>query len=216
MADDDKGKDSGSNGIFTNDPFLNIAAAIIILLLVFNFVQMLPSFLSEVSTTVKSRVGSLSGLYSGLYVASVLFSAACFAGAIYAGIQKGIIAKAEKKEYEAMTKAAISGERTQNDRWEHVLTHAASDDEELWRLAIIEADVMLDEMLQVMGYTQDSLGEKLRSADTSSLKTLDQAWSAHKLRNTIAHEGSSYNLSRREVDVAIDNYRQVFNEFSFI
>lgn len=216
MAEDDKARGAGSGGIFSNDPFLNIAAAIIILMLLFAFIEQLPSIWANLSAAIQARVGSLGGIYTGTYIIAVGFSAACLSGAIYAGMQKSAVVSAEKKELKAMTRAAISGEDTHNDRWQHILSYAAADDHELWRLAIIEADVMMDDMLKTMGYTQDSLGEKLRSAEVSDFRTLNQAWEAHKLRNTIAHEGTSYDLTRREVDMAIDNYRQVFNEFSFI
>jgi|GEM_PF-587347 hypothetical protein len=220
MAEDDNEKraraGAGSGGVFTNDPFLNIAAAIIILLLAVNLFQQLPTIWADIYAAIEGRIGSLGGIYTGAYILAVGFSAACLSGAIYAGMQKSAVVSAEKKELKAMTRAAISGEDTHNDRWQHILSYAASEDQELWRLAIIDADVMMDEMLKTMGYSQDSLGEKLRSAEVPDFRTLDQAWEAHKLRNTIAHEGTSYDLTRSEVDIAINNYRQVFNEFSFI
>ncbi|MEX2514700.1 MAG: hypothetical protein WD335_01045 [Candidatus Paceibacterota bacterium] len=216
MAEDDNKKPTSPGGVFTNDPFLNIAAAIIILMLVGGLIEQLPTMWADISAAIEGRIGSLGGLYTTTYVVAVGFSAACLSGAIYAGLQKSSIAVAERKELKAVTRAAISGEDTHNDRWQHILSYAASDDHELWRLAIIEADVMLNEMLKVMGYQQDSLGEKLKNAEESDFRTLNQAWEAHKLRNTIAHEGSTYNLTRGEVDRAIDNYRQVFNEFSYI
>lgn len=155
-------------------------------------------------------------LYTVLFVFALVFSAACLAGTVYAAIQHSYIRAAQKRELDVLTYAAISGETTENERWQEILSHAASDDEELWRLAIIEADVMLDEMLEAAGYPQDQLGEKLRSVERSDFQTIDQAWEAHKLRNVIAHEGSGYDLSRREAQKAIDNYRSVFKEFGYI
>lgn len=206
----------GSGNLLTGDPFYDVIGGIVILLLTLQLIEVLPGMLSSIFTSVQGGVGSLGGVYSGLYVTAVGFSIASIAGAVYAGMQKHRIVVAEKQELKKLTRAAISGEETHNERWQQILSYAASDDHELWRLAIIEADVMMDEMLETMGYPQDSLGEKLRSAEKSDFQTIEQAWEAHKLRNTIAHEGSTYDLKRKEVDRAINHYRRVFNEFSYI
>ena len=85
-----------------------------------------------------------------------------------------------------------------------------------WRLAILEADVLLFEMLEQMGLPGQNLGEKLKSADSSFFNTLNEAWQAHKVRNIIAHEGAGYKLSYNEAKRTIDLYRRVFEEFYFI
>lgn len=51
---------------------------------------------------------------------------------------------------------------------------------------ILEADAILDRALQIAGF-QGSMGDKLKAAGPR-LPNLDAVWSAHKLRNRIAHE----------------------------
>jgi hypothetical protein len=62
------------------------------------------------------------------------------------------------------------------------------------------------------GFTGTSLGERLKSA---KFDTLQNAWEAHKIRNTIAHD-SSFDLTKREAKRAIQNYSLVFNEFYYL
>ncbi len=85
-----------------------------------------------------------------------------------------------------------------------------------WRLAILEADILLFEMLEQMGLPGQNLGEKLKSADASFFSTINEAWQAHKVRNIIAHQGAGYQLSYNEARKTIDLYRRVFEEFYFI
>ncbi|MDP1690218.1 MAG: hypothetical protein Q8L52_03390 [bacterium] len=98
-------------------------------------------------------------------------------------------------------------------RWEHVqsLLEGASPSE--WREAIIEADIMLDDVLAKQGYVGDGVGEKLKSADFA---TLQDAWEAHKVRNQIAHQGSSFDLSETLAGRTIAHYEAVFREFKVI
>lgn len=59
-----------------------------------------------------------------------------------------------------------------------------------WQLnpkgAVLEADKVLDEVLKLKGFT-GSLGEKLKRA-APLFTNVQEIWSAHKLRNRIAHE----------------------------
>lgn len=99
-------------------------------------------------------------------------------------------------------------------RWEHIQSLLEGDSPSAWREAIIEADIMLDEVLTKQGYAGDGVGEKLKAAD--SLKTLQNAWEAHKVRNQIAHQGSSFDLSETVARRTLAHYEAVFREFKVI
>lgn len=101
-------------------------------------------------------------------------------------------------------------------RWLQIQNHMASHNQSEWRVAILEADILLYDMLNQMGYPGDSIGEMLKQADSTSFATLDDAWKAHRIRNTIAHEGANYELTRGEAERAIRMYQRVFEEFYFI
>src|SRR5690606_19335410 len=104
----------------------------------------------------------------------------------------------------------------QNERWMHIEELVKSDNENDWRQAILEADILLDEMVTTIGYRGDTLSEKLKQIETSDFPYLDDAWEAHKIRNQIAHEGSSFKLDRDTFLDTINRYRRVFNAFHFI
>jgi hypothetical protein len=103
-----------------------------------------------------------------------------------------------------------------NERWEHAVTHLNSANASDWRLAIIEADVMLDEMLRAQGYHGESIGEMLKGIEKSDMTTLDAAWEAHKVRNQIVHSGTEYYLTEREAKRIMALYESVFKEFKVI
>ncbi len=111
----------------------------------------------------------------------------------------------------------VSPESTEeNPRWVHIQELADSNTPSAWREAIIEADIMLDDMLTRQGYSGDGLGEKLKQAQSSQFATLNDAWEAHKVRNQIAHEGSSFDLSESLARRTIQRCEAVFHEFEAI
>jgi hypothetical protein len=101
-------------------------------------------------------------------------------------------------------------------RWNRVMEHANSDDEHQWRLAILEADILLNELLDVLGYKGETMAEKMKQINRATFNSIDDAWEAHKVRNRVAHEGSENPLSEREKNTVINQYARVFKEFGFI
>lgn len=118
--------------------------------------------------------------------------------------------------HEAEAHAHEVQEPTEPNRWERIMMLAGSSQESDWRRAVLEADIMLGEVLTERGYLGESVGEQLRGANPLQFRTLDLAWRAHKTRNDIAHRGETMTLSERDTRATIDLYRRVFEEFEVI
>ncbi len=103
-----------------------------------------------------------------------------------------------------------------NEKWEIVLKHINSENPADWRLAIIEADIMLEDLLQASGYHGETVGDRLKAVEPSDMLTLDNAWEAHKIRNRIAHSGSDFDLNEREAKRVVTLFESVFKEFEII
>ena len=107
-------------------------------------------------------------------------------------------------------------ESTKNPTWEIISSLASSPNESDWRRAILEADIMLANLLTERGYAGDTLGEQLKGANPLQFTTLDLAWEAHRMRNAIAHLGDAFPINEHDVRATIDQYRRVFEEFGII
>jgi len=101
-------------------------------------------------------------------------------------------------------------------QWERILAHSQTENPSDWRLAILEADIILDEILDINGYRGETIGDKLKRVERSDMDTLDDAWEAHKIRNAIAHDGQDFVLTPREARRVVGLYENVFKEFEFI
>lgn len=101
-------------------------------------------------------------------------------------------------------------------RWAHIQSLLEGGSPSQWREAITEADIMLDDALTREGYMGNGVGEKLKSADSAELKTLQDAWEAHKVRNQIAHQGSTFDLSETLAQRTLAHYEAVFRELRVI
>lgn len=76
-----------------------------------------------------------------------------------------------------------------------------------WKVAIIEADNLLDHILQQMRIPGEDMGGRLKSLSTDQLNNLDAVWRMHKLRNELAHNFAS-EVTPLEVRQAEEVYQQ--------
>jgi len=101
-------------------------------------------------------------------------------------------------------------------RWGKIVEHINSSNPSDWRFAILECDIILDEMLTKMNYHGETLSDKLKAVEKSDFLTIDKAWEAHRVRNDIAHEGSNFEISDSEARRVVSLYEEVFKEFHYI
>ena len=86
-------------------------------------------------------------------------------------------------------------------RWGEIERQAAADSEMSLKIAVMEADKLLDHALKAMAMPGTTLGERLKYAAYRYPK-IRNVWGAHRLRNQLAHESSFYlepSMARRAI-----------------
>lgn len=164
-------------------------------------------------------MATITHIWNAYSIFALLISLLFFAGFVYAKIKYDELATAEMQEIRNAEKAWSARHEVHGSisaRWDAIQERVTEHNPASWRIAIIEADIMLDETLTNAGYGGQSLGEKLKSANTASFTTLQDAWEAHKVRNEIAHAGSDFVLTQRVAQETLLQYERVFREFGVL
>lgn len=162
--------------------------------------------------------GSNAGFFKAL--GFVVAGAAAIATFVLTKMYDAVWREEKNKLYPADMPAAPSGAAPMQDpiakKWKEIIELSESDNQSDWRLAIIEADIILAELLDKLQLPGETMGDKLKAVEKSDFITIDSAWEAHKARNMIAHEGSNFLINQREVRRIISLYEAVFKEFEII
>src|SRR5665213_1785656 len=185
------------------------------------------TFLSQPVTTGDALMylqQSPTGAYAELYrhwgelvAISIIISIIFLALIIYCGYRIMEIRRHERMRVEAIAHPVAAHDVPRTElRWSRLMEEANSDDERRWRLAILEADIMLNELLDVHGFRGGTMAYKIKQADRAHFRTIYLAWEAHGVRNKIAHEGSAHLLNARETRRVMGLYEQIFREFKVI
>lgn len=158
--------------------------------------------------------------WSTLAVVSGLLSVICLAIIIFALVRMVEIQIYDKEEIEHEIHTALikqkERDRNANPRWHYILTLIESPNESDWRVAIIEADSMLEENLKEKGLSGETVSELLEAAKESGYHNIQDAWDAHIVRNQIAHAGSDFPLSQIEGRKVIKMFQNFFEELRII
>lgn len=153
-------------------------------------------------------------------VVSSLLSIICIAIIIFSIVRMWEIQQHEKAEIEHEINEALAQdkekERNANPRWHYILTLIESPNESDWRVAIIEADTMMEELLKQRGFSGNTVSELLEGAKSSGYSSIGSAWDAHIVRNQIAHQGSDFPLSQVEGRRVIKMYQLFFEDLKAI
>ncbi len=170
-------------------------------------------------SVIPSIVAFIKDILSFAVAISFPIIIASFIGIIYCVERVKMIRKQEESLYEAKVEPGFetvdSGDRVMAHRWDSATKHINSENQNDWKQAIIEADIILDDLLDKLGYRGESIGEKLKRVAKGDMQSLNEAWEAHKVRNQIAHE-PSFTLTHHDAKNVIAMYRKVFEEFYYI
>jgi len=93
--------------------------------------------------------------------------------------------------------------------WAQIINYVGSG-ESGWRLAIIDADKLLDHALKQAGAGGETMGERLRDRQ-STFTHYNQLWNAHKLRNRIVHE-PNVRLSKMVTQQALQEFKRALKQ----
>lgn len=99
--------------------------------------------------------------------------------------------------------------------WEHIRELANSANPSDWNMAVLRADALLDDILRHLGHEGTTLAERLKIVDPAKLKSIDYIWSAHRLRNMIAHDPLEQH-TRETIIHALRSYEQAFRELEMM
>jgi len=216
MADDKKKKPAEET--HGGNPFVDAIFWIMLLLVVYATIK---GFLVGAGFSLDifpSAASIFASIFGTVQVLSIFISLLFIVGIIYYNIKLGEVLHHGHDH----SHSAHGGEHIQvkahapDKRWQSIQDRLHSANDSDWRLAIIESDIVLDEMLGRMGYVGSTISDKLKMVEKSDFNTIDVAWEAHKVRNRIAHDGAAFKLPQHEAERVVGLYQKVFEEFHFI
>ena len=100
-------------------------------------------------------------------------------------------------------------------KWQKVQRRLETANEAEYKLAIIEADGMLNDILLRMNFRGETLGDRLKTLTSTIIPNLDDVWKAHQTRNNVVHD-PDYRLTLQEAQKTLLIYQTTFTNLDLI
>lgn len=99
-------------------------------------------------------------------------------------------------------------------RWLTIEQSVKHDETASHQLSILQADKLLDLALKERGFAGNTMGERMKSAQ-KVWSNANHVWTAHKLRNQIAHE-TAFQLNHDMTKRALSSFRQALKDLGAV
>jgi hypothetical protein len=170
--------------------------------------------LQNIQTQVASSATAVSQNFMSVYFAhlgalefiSVIICILLFVFLVYIGVHTGWIENRVDRVRDVVLRTDMSKQRAQAS-WNVIQEHFFKGDENDLKVAIMDADKLLNEALRGAGVLGTQLGDRLKKLRPGQLPNIDDVWQAHKVRNQIAHE-PGFALKRDLAERALNIYEK--------
>jgi large-conductance mechanosensitive channel len=212
MADKPAGKPAAAPAGKPGAILVEIFVAVLVFLLIIPFIKL---FSGVSSGTFDPVVTLASTIFDFIKLLSTVISMVAIVVVIFSFIRIQEITAEDNKKL-GLALSWESEKNQKNIRWQRVEEYMTSLNPSDWKVAILEADNILDEITTRMGYAGTTLGERMKKIPASEFPYLEEAWEAHKIRNAVAHKGTDYALSRSDAEHVINTYYRIFAALGYL
>ncbi len=99
--------------------------------------------------------------------------------------------------------------------WDRIIKQMREGGDSEKKLAIIEADDMVNEMLEKMGYKDEKLEAKLESVNKNIIPNVEDLKKIHKRKRDIVYD-PGYIISEEEAEEIMSVYEKTFKDIQFL
>lgn len=99
--------------------------------------------------------------------------------------------------------------------WAKIRQRLESVNEAEYKLAVIEADDIIDELVKGLGYKGDNFGERLDNIPDAQIENIEGMKQAHEMRNRIIHDENLV-VTREDADGTLSHYEEFLRSFQVL
>jgi hypothetical protein len=106
-------------------------------------------------------------------------------------------------------------QRAMLKRWEKIKERLRGENPSQYKVAILEADKIADEILAGIGYKGNNMNERLEQVKPDHMENLGELKKAHQIRNRIVYE-SDFQLDRKVAEETLEIYENMLKALEYL
>lgn len=100
-------------------------------------------------------------------------------------------------------------------KWAKIREKMQAENEASWKVAIIEADTIIDDLIKRMKYKGENMGERLENIPVGQIENVAELKIAHEIKNQIVQE-ESFQLTKEKAEEAMGYYENFLRYFEVL
>lgn len=156
-----------------------------------------------------------SGTFETIKLISFILSGVFVLLLIFINVRIAKVAPVKAELLTEITPPEPAGPDAIGAKWGEIQRHVDSTKEAEWKMAVIEADKLMEDVLKKAGFPGETMGERLMAIQQGQLQSLDYIWEAHKIRNRLAHD-TNYFLRQAEAQRAVKLFSRALEELQVL
>ncbi|MBM3250815.1 MAG: hypothetical protein FJZ07_01060 [Candidatus Nealsonbacteria bacterium] len=152
-----------------------------------------------------------SGIFLYLKIIFIIFFIFSFVGIIILLLKNSWLKRRILEDWTEFFTYNPFGVKKTFKQWQKVVKRLEVANEAECKLAVIESDSLLDDVLEKAGYSGETIGERLKQVDSAVLPNIENVWQAHKIRNNIVHD-PDYRLTLEQAKKTVAIYEQALRD----
>lgn len=97
-------------------------------------------------------------------------------------------------------------------KWDKVKEKLEIENESAWKVAIIEADNLIDDLIKRMGFRGENLSERLEGINPGQIENIEELRTAHEMRNRIIHD-EDFKIDKKTAKQILGYYENFLTYF---
>lgn len=157
-----------------------------------------------------------SGLFLIIKILAGIYATVLFLDIILLIIQRGVAGNMREKFLGMDAPRAIMDKKEKTkEAWEIISKKLESDNPVDYKVAIIEADDFIDEIVKELKYEGKNFGERLENIPEEHIVNVAGMKQAHQVRNKIIHD-DNFVLSQNDALGVMSQYEEFLRSFQII
>ncbi len=147
-------------------------------------------------------------------ISSLIISSLLFWGIIYTATRSDFFNKKFEDWMDYFGYGDV-GKRRQLRAWRKIVQKMKSEDPMQWKVSILEADKIMDDMIRAAGFRSITTDERFKQITPEFVANFDEIQAAHKVRNRCAQE-PDFMVAKEEAIQTLRAYKKAFQEFGLL
>jgi hypothetical protein len=154
--------------------------------------------------------------YNSAFFAFIKFLLSIYAIVLILDLAMIVILRGAGKDYR-ISKLGINipSKKKNIKRWQKIKKRLESGNVSQYKVAILEADKMVDEILDLIGHKGENMPHKLSQVKPGQLENAEDLIRAHEIRNSIVKD-KEFEVNRETAEEVIKIYEEFLKHFDLI